>query len=350
MRAQGTVDGQNWVDLGQLMPVTVPTPGAAPNTIILGAASFFWQDPPSRPAMQAIHVISGTQTSSAVSLSGLPIPPTHGGPNAVPIDSIAVTPIAAGGTAMPRANGVDQAAMVVQLIPRSGGGLISPDDPRYQLIYYRDAASGSLITGLYTPGEYADYVAVGPWRGAYPEDASQARRGALHRLGSGRTRSYLVTNSGDTQRLSGMLNDSGTANAYTSSDIPVTAQTTPLTASGTAVGGIQVARCAAACPLAVPTPTPALYQAGNSTVGPMIGLQLAVTAVTGTSSLPLAMTAGNVHNLASGALTVTPAEARLANASSFWPNDTIDTTLVTSGESVAAHSIPVGGQQVGRRR
>ena len=49
------------------------------------------------------------------------------------------------------------------------------------LVYYRDNVTNDLVTGLYQPGDYADYVAVGP----YAADGSAAEP----------TSNYLTTTS-----------------------------------------------------------------------------------------------------------------------------------------------------------
>ena len=50
----------------------------------------------------------------------------------------------------------------------------------------------------------------------------------------------------------------------------------------------------------------------------------------------------NAHHLGSAPLRVDAAQAKLLESSAFFPSDTIDTALVTSGDMVLAQSIPVG--------
>jgi hypothetical protein len=158
-------------------------------------------------------------------------------------------------------------------------------------------------------------------------------------------RSYLVTTSGGSQSLIGVVNNRGTVNAYNSAAFKVAAGTNPLTASGSGTAGVAVSGCASGpCRLAAPgSGAPALYQAGGAGQGPATGLQLKAAAVTGVESLPLQVGSGNAHTLASATLDVTPALAKLVDASAFWPSDTIDTALVSSGELVPAASVPVKG-------
>jgi hypothetical protein len=292
----------------------------------------------------------------------------------VQLASLAVTPTDPSGNAMPRANGVDQAPLAVAL-SSEGAGLIPNSDPRYGLVYYRDADTLSLITGLYKSGDYSDYVSVGPCRGAYPNDTLGRGRTGRRRGGPGAspgacpagyspTRNYLVTASAGKRGLVAVVNDSGTSDgAHQSSEIAVDARTGQLSASGTATGtGVQVTGCASSpttiCTLVDPTAAPALYQAGVATdqVGrpaapPATGLQFTVRAVTSQQSLPLAMDTGDgkVHTLGSAPLNVTPTQAKLQDPSLFWSTDYIDTYLVSSGEQVSA-TVQVGGATSGRGR
>jgi hypothetical protein len=338
MTAQGSTDGgQRWNDLGQLMPATAPSRNA--DTVTLGPASFFWQDQPGDTPLSDVRVVSGGKASAPVVLKDLPPPPPD---STYPdqISSLSVRPANSGGNAAPRADGVDQATLGVDL-STSDGKLIKASDPRYKLIYYRYDVSGSiggLVTGLYQPGDYHGYTAVGPWPGP---NASQ---------GGGTVDNYLVTTSTATHYVEAEINDTGHP-ATSQQDITVAATANPLTvpAGQTAAGGISVTGCTGSptttCPLAAPAPAaPALYQAGDTGTGPVTGLLLTVTAVTGRASLPLQVGTGNAHHLGSASLTVTPSSAMLTDTSPFWPTDTIDTVLVTSGELVPALSVPVGGK------
>jgi hypothetical protein len=384
MTAEGTVDGEHWEALGQLMPVTVPTLSSDGTSVTLGEASFFWQDAPGATPLSAVRVVSGGQASEPVRLAGLAVPPLDSS-LPVPLATLKVVPTE-GGVAVPRANGVDQAPLAVALSSDSAG-TIANNDPRYGLVYYRDADTLSLITGLYTPGQYSDYVSVGPCRGAYPNDTlgrglARKRRGgpggpAAGGLGRGRARkrrggpggraggpvgcpgssaqrNYLVTTSAGTQSLVGVINDSGTATGpHVSSDITVAARANRLSASGTATGaGVSVTGCGATqgiCTLVDPTAGPALYQAGNSTDGPATGLQFTAAAVTSTESLPLVVGGGDVHALGAAPLNVTPTQAKLQTTPPFLSTDLVDTALVSSGELVSA-TVPVVGAGAGRGR
>ena len=240
---------------------------------------------------------------------------------------------------MPRANGVDQAGLTLQLIP-SGGWSVDPSDPRYSLVYYRDDITKALVTGLYQPGGYAGYTAVG----RYAADGTAGLP----------TRNWLVTTSTAVQHLDPVMNDSGTVNATTTnqaSSFAVAASNNPLTpAAGTAAVGIGITGCTASptgtCTLAAPAADgtgPALYQAGPDHNGdPVTGLQLAATAVTGRASLPLQTDPAHAHNLSSVPLDVRANLAHLHDASQFWPSDTVDTALVTAGQLVPVLSVKVG--------
>jgi hypothetical protein len=368
MTAEGTVDGQDWKPLGQLMPVTAPTLSSDGTSVALGEASFFWQDAPGATPLTAVRVVSGGQASAPVRLAGLPAPPLDSS-LPVALASLKVSPTDLSGSAMPRANGVDQAPLAVAL-SSNGAGVIANNDARYGLVYYRDAGTLSLITGLYTSGEYSDYVSVGPCRGAYPNDTlgrglarkRRVRRGAgggpLGCPGSSAQRNYLVTTSAGAQSLVAVINDSGTVAGDStgpteSGDITVAARNNRLNAGGLATGtGIQVTGCGPTqgiCTLVDPTAGPALYQAGNGTAGPATGLQLAAWAVTSTESLPLVVGGGVSHTLGSAPLNVTPTQAKLHSTPPFLSTDQVDTALVSSGELVFP-TVPVGGAGAGRGR
>ena len=363
MTAQGTVDGKNWTELGRLMPVTAPTLSTDGTSVTLGPASFFWQDGPGDAPLTAVRVVSGGQFSEPVTLAGLQAPPLDSS-RQVQVGSLIVTPTDPSGKATPRANGVDQAPLALALSPNGNVGVIADNDPRYGLVYYRDQGTQGLITGLYTSGEYSDYVSVGPCRGAYPNDGLGRRLAGKRRggpgasagacpAGSSPTRNYLVTTSAGTQLLTATLNDSGTSTGAATSNLGVVARSNNLSASGTATGtGVSVYGCAqnptTICTLVDPTAGPALYQAGSATAGSATGLQFTVLAVTSTESLPLVVGVG--HTLASAPLNVTPTQAKLQNTSvGFASTDMIDTYLVSSGEQVSA-TVPVGGAGAGRGR
>lgn len=354
MTAEGSSDdGKTWQELGELMPVTAPARSA--DVVTLGPASFFWQDPPGpgkgrgpRAAPEArdqcpgnggkpltdMRVTSGGLSSNIVHLADLKAPDIGGGPGATRVDSITAT-AATGENATPLADGVDQATVDLAL-NSSGGGVIPNDDPRYQLVYYRDTGNDALVTGLYESAHFADYVAVGPFQGEYSDTGAAER---VH--------NYLTTTSTGAQSLVADMNDTGTASPYHSEPLVVKGDSvSQLETTGTAAGGIQITGCPGACPLAAPADTaPALYQAGADSAGPVTGVQFKVEAVTGVASLPLQVGTDNVHTLASALLEIQPPgnKAVLRQTSGFWPTGTIDTSLVTSGELVRALSVTVGG-------
>ena len=87
---------------------------------------------------------------------------------------------------------------------------------------------------------------------------------------------------------------------------------------------------------------PVLYQAGGPGSGPVTGLLLSATAITGRASLPLQIETGHVHGLGSAPLAVTASQAKLTETAQFFPSDTVDTSLVTAGQLVPVLSVPVG--------
>jgi hypothetical protein len=336
MTAQGSADGgKTWQDLGRLMPATAPVLDRGTGTVTLGPASFFWQDPPDATPLTEIRVGSGGLFSSVIRLADLKAPALDN-TYQVPASKVEAQPATGSGTAAPLADGVDQATLNLT-ITSQGAGLIANEDPRYGLVYYRDKDTDRLITGLYTPGQYSGYIAVGPFEGVYSDTGT-----------SGRVHSYVMTTSTAQQPLVAEMNDTGTDKAYTGSGFNVTARaTTLLGTTGTAAKGVQVTWNGGVAPLAAPArDRPALYQAGSASAGPLTGLQLKVEAVTGVASLPLEVGTANAHTLASAPMAI-PAppgnQAVLQQTSGFWPAGTIDTALVSSGELVRALSVTVGG-------
>jgi hypothetical protein len=352
MTAQGSIDGgATWQNLGQLMPATAPTV-AADGTVTLGPASFFFQNaagtatPPGvdptgdlcpatgdQPVTE-VRVVSGGLASSPVTLADPKAPPLNGGTGATPVQGVGVVPDGNGGTAaVLRADGVDQAGLTLQLTP-SGGGSVPASDPRYNLVYYRDDVTKALVTGLYQPGDYAGYTGIGP----YAADGSAGQP----------TRNYLATTSTAAGRLDPVMNDTGTVTAYTGSPFAVAGSSNPLTPTGANItGGVGITGCTtsptAACTLAVPASTaPALYQAGGPDSGPVTGLLLSASVVTGRASLPLQTGTANAHELGSAPLTVSASQAKLTDTSQFFPSDTVDTSLATAGQLVPVLSVPVG--------
>jgi hypothetical protein len=353
MTAQGSTDGgTTWQNLGQLMPATAPTV-TGDGTVTLGPASFFFQNaagtatPPgvdptgalcpatgNQPVTE-VRVVSGGLASTPVTLAAPKAPPLNGGTGATPIQGVEAVPDGNGGAAaVLRADGVDQAGLTLQLTP-SGGGSVPASDPRYNLVYYRDDVTKALVTGLYQPGDFAGYTGIGP----YAADGSAGQS----------TRNYLVTTSTAPGHLDPVMNDTGTVSGDTGSSFAVAGSSNPLTRTGANItGGIGITGCTtsptAACTLAVPASTaPVLYQAGGTASGPMTGLLLSATAITGRASLPLQTGTANVHGLGSAPLTVTASQATLTDTSQFFPSDTVDTSLVTAGQLVPVLSVPVGG-------
>src|SRR5262249_7568351 len=152
----------------------------------------------------------------------------------------------------------DQDELTLQLQSTGNSGVISPTDPRYGLVYYRDQGSNVLVTGLYQKGSSGQYTAIGPY------DAS-GNAGSL-------TANYLVSTDTSTQNLYSVINDTGTYTPDTGTSpgtfLVQASKSTPTVIGTTAVGGISVVGCPAGsngvCVLGAPTDTaPALYQAGD---------------------------------------------------------------------------------------
>ena len=207
-------------------------------------------------------------------------------------------------------------------------------DPRYNLVYYRDDVTKALVTGLYQPGGYAGYTGIGP----YAADGSAGQP----------TRNYLATTSTAAQHLDPVMNDTGTITGVHRLLLRRGRQQQPADPHRGQPHrrdrhhrlhlqphrGLHAGRPASTAP--------ALYQAGGPASGPVTGLLLSASAITGRASLPLQTGTANVHELGSAPLAVTASQAQLTDTSQFFPSDTVDTALVTAGQLVPVLSVPVG--------
>ena len=357
MTAQGSTDGgKTWQDLGQLMPSTEPT--VTGNSVTQGPASFYWQDqpgtavPPGEPSvcsstgpapMTDVRVVSGGKASSPIVLQDLKAPPDTG---YAPTSGIQSTAPGGGANVSPWAGGVDLSTLVVELNPSGNpNGVLPRTDPRYNLVYFEDATTNAVETGLYTPGDYNDYVAAGP----YSADGTR---------GTGQLVTYYAATTSTTPvSVNAVVNVTGTSSPTITggnnagSSLVIKALSDPLsqTPGVDATGGISISGCGtstATCPLAVPAdsgPDPALYQAGGTEAGPVGGLLLQAQAITAEASLPLQVGTANAHYLGSVPLTIAAgsSQAKLQETSQFFPTDSVDSALVTVGQLVQALSIPV---------
>ena len=189
---QATVDQpgedneKDWTTVGKYMPVATlnqTAPAADGSSIITSgnagttnpSGSFYWENVAKGPAYTQLRVVAGALVSSPIILAKSPNPAT---PTAVPA-SISVGPAKTNVTAASvAANGVDQAPLLVQV--SANGAVLPASDPAYGLVYYRDS-SGDLITNLYAPKDYNDFVGIQPSPGAYPNNGSSTAVGAARR-------------------------------------------------------------------------------------------------------------------------------------------------------------------------
>ncbi len=323
LTVQGSVDGTNWVTLGLLQPPGAPS--SESGTVTVGSSSFFWENPPAAPNYRQIHVLAGSLASPAVVLAGLPVPTA----SASRISQITLTK-GLSNTATPEPNGLDQAALEVQI---SAGSVVLPGtDPAYGSVYYRDE-SDNLITNLYQPGGYASFVGVQPLPGAYPNTTLSA-------LPAGSVAGYLSTTSLSLHSVQGLV---GISNVRGSQPLNVQAAALNIQPAPSQSGGFVLAGCAdfsnsAVCQ--VPA-LPALYQAGSPATGPLTGVLLVTQGQNAVADLPLQWPANlGAQNLASTGLNTSAATITLNDPTDFLPGDHVDVTLVSHGQVVAA-TVPV---------
>ncbi len=356
LQVQGTLDGKTWTDVGQFMPVT--TLNQSGNTVTAGNAatrvpsgSFFWENPAGAPAYTQLRVVAGSLASAPIVLSQLPGPavPTS------PVTSINVTPAKSGvTTASVAANGVDQAQLLVQV--SSAGKILDAGDPAYGLVYYRDD-SGDLITNLYAPGAYSDFVGVQPSAGAYPNNGGVGltRGGTRKKLGANPAYDYVSSADSGLEKVIGYVGSA--APSVKSETVNVQGGSfAPTMTGGKAVTGIGFEGCAdyaygsTTCQLAAVTPgsRPALYQAGGPTGGPQIGVQLQLVARNALGDLPLQWSAGvDQTKLATAHVTISNngslAQIAAADKNNFAPSQNIDLSVISHGQLIPVTSLNVGG-------
>ena len=346
LQVQASVDGTTWTNVGQFMPVnTLNQKGTTvtSGTPATGSGSFYWENATGQPKYAQLRVVAGSTPSAAIQLGSLQPPAVP----AAPVTSIAVTPAkSAVTTATPAANGVDQAPLLVAI---GAGTTLPATDPAYDTVYYRDE-SNNLVTNLYQPGDYDDFLGVQPTAGAYPNTGSVSR---TRRAVRGGTAYDYVSAAGAVQhKINGYV---GTATSTTRSGA-VTVQGTALDIgpdpnNAKASLGFSLEGCADystgdACQLAPVTPgnRAALYQAGDATQGPLIGAQLQVQATNALTDLPLQWSAKiTQRKLASSPVTVGATKATMTDRTGFTPQYNVDTWLVSHGELIPITGIPVGG-------
>jgi hypothetical protein len=325
---QASLDGVTWTSVGSFLP-----PGAlssAPGAVTIGGGSFFWENPPNAPKYQYIRVLAGTLPSTAASLADLPAPTPE------TVTQITVTKGLNGNPATPEPNGLDQAALAVQL--KNGSAVLPGSDPAYGSVYYLDE-NNNLITNLYQPGNYDSFLGIQPKPGAYPNTGISAQAA----LPPGSPAGYLSTTSTNLHTVQGFV---GISNVKPSQPLNVAASALNIQVAPSQGGGYSLTGCAdfansTTCQLATP---PALYQAGSASTGPLIGVLLVATGQNSAADLPLQWsTKLGAQKLATAALTIQGNNISIGNPTDYLPNDHLDITLVSHGQLVPGTAQIPGG-------
>jgi hypothetical protein len=338
MRVQGSVDGEGWVDLGALIPGTVPS--RVGDVVTLGDATFDWQtgNSPGAPNYTYFRVgASAAQTgdntfSTPVNTDSFSAPE--------PSTDVGSIVFSSGGSSV-RPNGLDQIPSRFSLLNENHIGL-DPGFPAYSAlydrVYFRDSATKSLLTGLSDPKKPKQLVTVSPLRGAYPNDSIQ--------LVADSRSVYLSTTNPDVKVPAAIFKPTGKdAKTVIGWHPAITSDTSPLKAEATpdSVGGFRVRPChEGMCALAKPTDnTPVLFAVGVDT----IGLQLRTHAATGSISFPLGDKdhPAEKHALGLSSLNIIGSIAHLANINSFG-SGTFTTTIVTHGDLLRPADLTIGKQ------
>jgi hypothetical protein len=314
----------NWTQVGSFLPPS--TLSSAPGTITVGGGSFYLPDPAGQPGYQ-VRVLAGALASPALALNQ-PAPTAN--PN---ITQIVINT----GTAVtPEPNGLDQAALEVQIsIPTNGGAassVLPSSDPAYASVYYHDEA-GDLVTNLYQPSDYNTFIGIQAQPGAYSNTTLTA-------LQDSPAFDYLSTNSTSPRQVTAFI---GTANITGSSAVGVQAAPLNITATPQTGGAFTLTGChdfsqSTTCQIPPVSPTqPALYQAGSATTGPLIGALLLGQGQNSVGDLPMQwQTQFGQQPLATTGLTITGTTATLSNTTGYHPNDKVDITLAAHGQPVPA--------------
>jgi hypothetical protein len=324
LTVQGSVDGTTWTSIGTFLP---PGPlQSGTGTVTVGGGSFFWENAANTPLYKQIRVLAGSLVSAPVALNQ--------DPPAAPSTPVRQITLSKGttNTATPAPNGLDQAALAVQISTASG--VLPSSDPAYGSVYYRNE-NNDLITNLYQPGAYNSFVGVQPSAGAYPNTTLSA-------LPAGSPAGYVSTTSTSLHSVQAYV---GISNVRGSQPLNVVAAALNIQAQSSQNGAFSLVGCndftnSTSCSIGT---MPALYQAGSTSTGPLIGALLTGRGQNAVADLPLQWTAKlGAQNLASTGLTITGTNVTLNNQTQFLPNDRVDLTLVSHGQQVPA-TVSIGG-------
>ena len=360
-----STDDSTWDDLGYFLstaklsstsdadnvPVTV-------GDVTAGAGTFYWENDAGCPKATAcytqIRVKAGALVSDPVILGSLttPVAPKP-----------AVTAVNTVGSPTPVPDGIDQVPLQVTLNV-VGGATLASNDPAYQAIYYTDS-NGDLITNLYDPKQFDQFVGVQPSAGATAAPPSRDNSTTTQAYDYVTTTQNSDLDTNEEPQTENIFATFGDGPTQKSEGTPVTG--TPLaidTVSGVVAQtpGFSLEGCkdftgSGTCSLATTivagvSTRPALFQAGPIDGAPYIegvpyiGVQLQYQAHNALSDLPLKWPfAQGEQKLGSTDVSVNQAHT-LASIDStlFLKGALLDIPLVTHGESVTV-TVAAGGNK-----
>jgi hypothetical protein len=322
--AEGSVDGSRWETLGSV--ASPLTPSRQGERVAMGEAVFDWQTPTGATGYRYFRVTAGGASSDVIDVTGLAAPaPAPAGT----VDNLLIT-----GAGTPRANGLDQIPMRVSLRRKVNNLDQSLDTTThaalYQRIYYRDATTKALITGLGDAADQAGLLMFALKPGQYPNEGLGADSNSSIGV-------YFSTRSFQQERSvrATFKADGSASQAKIVTTSPLRPTASALIAEGTSAGGVSVGSCAeGACVLKDPGVAPALHSLTPTTVR----VQFTAGAVHGAASLPLSQRDQVPEQLTpiTDAVKISGSRATLSNPNRFGTGATFTTHLVTHGELVEA--------------
>jgi hypothetical protein len=322
--AEGSVDGSSWHPLGTL--ASPLTPSIDGDRITMGEAVFDWQNASDAPReYRYFRVTAGGANSNVIDVTPLPAP--------APTSRVGSMLIVGAGTS--RGNGLDQAPMRVSLRDLSGDkqALDATEHAElYARIYYRDAGTQALITGLGDPTDPNRLVMFSLEPGQYANEG-------LVIDGTPSIGVYFSARQSQNRQIRAVLKPDGAGVGLVAENFSLRPAASALLSMGTAANGLSVGSCPESeCALALADPweAPALHSLRVSTVG----VQLRTVAVPGAASLPLAYPnqLPEELRLVSDTFLYHGPRAMLENPNRFTYNAMITTDLVAQGERVIAEN------------
>jgi len=328
--AEGSVDGVEWDRLGTVASPVAPT--RVGERITMGRAVFDWQTVAGAAKNHRFfRVVAGGAASNVVDVTGLAAP-----------EPAVVSGVSIVEGSAPRPNGLDQSPMRVSLID----GDLREMDPgaypaSYDRIYYRDALSNALITGLGDPADPSQLVMFSLSPGQYANEAVSATSNTSIGV-------YFSTRSNQPGRkVKAMFKHNAIGPAALEGSAPLAPAGAMLAPNGGSTGadGISISSCLeGACALADASAAPAMHSLTSTSVT----VQLRAVAVPGGASLPLIEPEKYTEELtiASDGFQFLGSRASLRNPNGFGYNATISGQLVTHGERVALENLYVRSREV----